>query len=332
MTRITVAMARATSQQFASSPANFVTELNLVCEKLMAGEMWNDTLGIVEFRNGTGTGLITLPPQYASVVGWELFGNAEPVFDTWREWQEGGFGHIDTSKFRTDAFYEVSGGAVAQNDIPNGVPGYIQLFPNNPADAGKTCRFFGLDQNNEPIYDSTGAMGVALTSAFPSSQTTQLFNSLTGVQLPGFIGASNLYANQGGAKSFLSFYPPKTVIPYFKRYRVGPWVPNPAQPNCVPIRAFCRLQHMDVSDETDYVNPGNRNALEIGLQALKERRANNTAVEDQKWARAYQELDNDLAQYRGAAQITLRLEGMALPRNEQWGLGWCGYGQYGFSN
>jgi hypothetical protein len=318
-TRVTVATARASCQQFASSPANFIPELNLVCQKFLSHAMWQDVLQIVDFKNGTGTGIITLPPPFASVVGWQLFGRAEAVFDQWREWQEGSFGNFDPEKCKTTDFYELPGGGASQNSISNyGAYGTLMLAPNNPVDAGKTVRFYGQDQNGEDIY-SAGAQGVALTTVYPNAQTSQLFSAMTGIQLPGFIGSCNLYVVINGVASLLSYYNPGETLPYYKKYKVGVWTPNAGLPNVSPIRCFCRRQFMPVAAETDFVFPGNLNAIELGLQALKSRRANNFTVARMFWTDAFGELDDDLQQYRGAAEITLRLEGMALPRGDNWG-------------
>jgi hypothetical protein len=323
-TRVTVAVARASCEQFASSPAQFIPQLNLVQQKLMAHAMWQDLLQAVDFKNSSGTGVLTMPPWVASVVGWQLFGTAEAVFDQFREFQEGGVGFYDSKSYKANELWELPAGAVSQNSIPDyGGYGNLRLFINNPADAGKVVRFGGQDQNGEEIYDSAGNQGVSLTTAFPSSDTSQLFGNLSNVQLPGFVGSCNLYVLINGVASLLSYYNPGETLPYYRKYKVGQWSPKDANiPNVAPIRCFCRRQFMPCHAETDFVYPGNLNAIEAGLQALRERRALNFSVARIYWADAYGELDNDLQQYRGAAETTLRLEGMALPRGGD--CGWQG--------
>lgn len=309
----------------------------MVQQKLMSNALWNDLVQTVNFKNSSGTGVITLPPQFGSVVGYQLFGRAQAVFDMWREWSEGSWGAFDPQKCKTNNLYELPAGSVCQNEIQAyGAGGYgnLMLALNNPVDAGKVARFGGLDQNGEPIYDSTGALGVALTSVYPNAITSQLYSSLDTVQLPGFVGSCNLYVVINGVPSLLSYYNPGETLPYYKKYAVGVWNPQPGV-SVPPIRCFCRRQFVPCVAETDFIFPGNINAIELGLQALKERRAL-SGLDESLWSKAFKELDDDLQQYRGAAEITLRLEGMALPTWEGNGGGngdgWFGAGagwQYG---
>lgn len=297
----------------------------MVCEILMAAEMWQDVLQEVIFPVAISTGIITLPRQFASIVGWQLYGNAAPVFDQFHEYQEGGLGEIDPVKSKYFQAVDMGSGFVSQYDIIT--PGVLRLVITNPSDAGKAVRFFGDLADDTDAYDPTsGAEGIGITTSYPNSATSQVFSSLTGLQLPGFVGSCALYVVVAGIPMKLAYYDPGEKLPYYHRYLVGvrDAVPNATSPSQVPIRCLCRRQFTPVSAETDFIFPGNQNALELGLQALQERRALDLVVANQLLGLAFKRLDDDLTLYRGSAQISLRLEGMSLPA-------FCGLGGWGGS-
>lgn len=309
-TTSTVASLRALYEGL-SSAANFVADLNQISYRLMNSDLWEGCTDEVLFASSS-TNTFVLPRQFVSVLGYDRNSVPMPVFGQFHQYIEMGIGWQDPTEM-TMAGLIADGMAVTQIE-PTGTF-TLRVKITNATDAGKVIRFYGEDENNQPIYTAlTGTPGINLTLVNPSVDTTQQFTKVTGIQAPAaMLGRWTLWQVVSGVETQIGTYEPGEEFPQYRKYKKGV--------NLTPdvIRCFCRRQWVKVSAETDWVFPGCQSAYKFGFKALQLENANkfgsdNTPNADDMWARAEAELDKELAKIRGYEIPSLRMFGGPYPK------------------
>lgn len=309
-TNLAVSTVRALYESLASSSAAFISELNEVTNRLMSEEIWHGCTDEVLFPSSAATSLV-LPRQFVSILGYDINGVPLPTWGTFHQYIEKGIGWVDPDRMSTF-------GLIGETDVCTQVQisaaATLRVKPSLAVDAGKVIRFFGSDQNDQPIYTApSGVEGIDLTTAVPSSDTTQQFKHLSMIQcLTPMVGAWTLWQVVSGQETQIGRYDPGDSIPTFRRYKIG------LRQTTDVIRCFCRRQWIPVAAETDPIFPGCLSAIKIGFKALQLEDANkfggdNTPNADDMWKRSFSELDKELAVRRGSELPSLKIIGGPYP-------------------
>lgn len=282
----------------------FLQALNLVMDRFYSKGIWKNLLARMSFPNGSPDGIINLDYRYLSLVGLSLKGGSPVgIYDQTHPWQELGFGWVDPTEYTLSGVEDMGDGFPAPVDIAT--EGVLKLTVLNAADAGKTVRFDGLyDDNALQVRDTTGALGINLTTVNPSALTTQTFSTLTGVQLPDMVGLCQLYVVNSGIPILLAEYEPGQTRPSYRRYKTGK--------NDTEIFAFCRKRFIPYRNSTDQVEPSNVGATSTAFQALTKELAQQYDEAAKIWAYAYNLLDEELKAFRGSAKPIIKTLGKQL--------------------
>lgn len=301
---------------------SFLTLLNQATQRLVQSGRWAGSQVYCSWAS-VPLGYVTLPYELLSIMGVNIGGFVAPQFGNMHEFIVSGPGHIDETQPATGIFDFLNDGYPTRIDIPT--PGStLRITLTNAADFPKTWRLYGTDENDKVIFSSSGE-GIPLATTALSTDTTQKFNSITGIQCPvSANGYSNvafpwrLYAvSPLAVATELSYYYPNESRPSYARYKTGVW--NTDGVAQLAVRALCQRRYIPVYKETDWVIPGSTGALKAALQAVQNEDATNYAEADPLWERAISILNNEVHSARGGNKPEL-----SIPQS-QFG-GWYGEG------
>ncbi len=307
-TRLTVAIARVSLERFASSASLFIPELNQVIERLNNYGIWKDACNNTVFQS-VPSGIITLPRRSQSVVGATVYGIPTLTFSQFHAYQELGYAWLDPLQTGSYGLIDMGDDYCTQADFATGTSGTLKAVISSATDAAKVIRLYGRDASGNQIYDTTGVEGITLTTANPSASTTQVFSSLTGMQIAAtFVGSWRLYSTIAGVDTQLGYYEPGETSPVYRRYKVGVLSGENT------VRCLCKRRFIPVVAESDWVHPGSIGALKLGLQALNQETLDGMDKSDGLWARAIKTLDEELKNVRGSIKVN-------FPYTDRIGLG-----------
>lgn len=310
-TNLTVAQVRSQYEGLVNPSSQFIPALNEVTNRLMTHDMWHGCTDEVLFPASTATRLV-LPRQFIAILGYDINSVPRPTWSTFHQYIERGIGWVDPDQMAPF-------GLIADTDVCCQVAvsgtATLRVKPSLAVDAGKVIRFYGTDQNGDPVSTQpSGIEGIDLTTAVPSSTTTQQFTNLSMVrcQTP-MQGNWTLWQVVDGQETQIGTYYPFDSIPTFRRYKIG------LRQSTDVIRCFCRRQWMPVYHETDPVFPGHLPALKLGFRARQLENSNSYGTgrgpnADDMWERAYAELDKLLSVRRGSELPSLKIIGGPYPQ------------------
>lgn len=277
------------------------------------------TIGVNDVGNGID-GYLMLPRRYASVVGSSYCCRPTPIFSQWYHYIENGPGVQSDNRCWTGILVDCGDGWPSQRHIPLGLFPTMQVVISNPADAGKTVRLFGLDQDKKDIYTPSGE-GYDITTAYPNSApSSQVVTQLDKVEAAqDFIGNWGLAYVISGFPIRIGWYEPTETIPNYHKYSTGrvnltaEEVGTGCQcwPSGVPraIELLCRYRTVTLKALTDFIIPGNLQAFGAAMRAIQHENALNDEKAQVQWNRAYTLLDNEARTIRGGARPIVELEG-----------------------
>lgn len=162
------------------------------------------------------------------------------------------------------------------NNIPCGHNHYVQFYPQDQTDVGKTITIFGTDMNGQEIItDRTGsgdwAPGVVLTLAIPFVQTPfPIRNVARVIREPTNFPVTGV---QFDGKNFfpLVTYNRTITVPDFRTSKLLRSVCTTT--NCAQwpstIEALVKLEFVAAESDDDLVLIDNLDALAMGIQAIK---------------------------------------------------------------
>lgn len=305
-TTTTVATVRGLYEALASTPEDFLSELNEITQRLLNSDPFKGWTDEVLFATSSDTSIV-LPRQYAAILGWNRNDVPAPIFGQFHQYVEQGIGWQDPATMTMQGL--IADGTVVTQVAPTGTF-TLKVYLSNTGDAGKIIRFFGKDQNGQPIYTAGSALtaeGVALTTVNPAAVTTQQFTAVTGIQAPAnMLGRWTLWQVVNGAETQIGTYEPGEEFPSYRKYKVG------VRGTPDVIRCFCRRQWIKLVAETDWVHPGCLPAIKMAFKALQLEDASkygsdNTPNADAQWQRAFDQLDKELSVIRGYEIPSLRM-------------------------
>ena len=255
-TQLNVADARANLYSIvdASNPNNpiFLQLLNKGTKKMTDSGKWLGAIEAITITpteiNDSALGFITLPRRYQSILGTNFQRVPAPTYSQWHQYTENGPGWIDATWSYGGMLIDCGDGWPSQRVITEGTSPNLRFEISNPADAGKTVRFFGM-KDNRRIFSADGE-GIALTTVFPSAQTAQTFDKLTGIQKDEMIGNQNLYTVDGATVYQIGEYEPTETRPCYHRYQTN-IIPTTGDDRVIKILAQRRW--IKLVAETDWV-------------------------------------------------------------------------------
>lgn len=263
-TRLTVADVRPQLYTLVDSSninsPKFLPMLNEACERYFNSGKWKGMIVEVEFDSSPG--YVTLPYEFLAVLATQY--DRVPVlsYSQFHPYLINGPGDFDHAEKKWRGILEDMGdGYPTQLEMP--VTGTLRI-KTHPDDNDKTIRLFGLNQNNEIIYDDDGVEGVAYTTQAPYVDTTEQFSQVLGIQScpdPTLLMEKSwtLHVNDGNDTKIGSYYPGENR-PMYRRYKVGQHDKR--------IRMICQRRFILMRNESDWVIPGNISALREGFWAL----------------------------------------------------------------
>jgi hypothetical protein len=265
----------------------FLPWLNEVCERYINSGKWKGAIVSAVFPSADG--YISLPPDYLGVLAMR-YGRwpGSPVFSQFHPYMENGPGELlDTQGF-PGLLVDQGDGHPTQIDIDEDDPGTLAIYSGG-SDDGKTMRIFGIEEETgEPVYDADGDLGEVITLTAPAVYSSKHYSSITGIQRQATKGyvTLKLIPSGGGTEYLLSTYQPSETRPMYRRYQTGLIEDE-------NIHVICQRRFMLMSNETDWVIPGNLTALRYGLKMRFYEEANDIANADLAFQRGLDFLNQE---------------------------------------
>lgn len=272
----------------------FLPTLNQVVERIINSGQWKNMYGQVDYDSTTG--YITLPRRYESIVGVTRVNFPTQPFSRMQEFMTSGPGYFDDTS--VDLRIILDQGDVCTQEVQTTI-GFPRLTIAGTEDVGQIVRVYGHDADGDPIFDSDGVEGIALTLANPTvTGSTEMF--VTQVVKPLTVGTVTLSAVVSGTPTVLSVYEPSETNPIYRRYKVGTIT---ARADDKPVlRCLCKRRFVRLTQETDLVFPDNIAALKFGMKAIQLEDSGAAELQQAElfWQKCYQVLNQGLKQNRGA--------------------------------
>lgn len=280
---------------------DFLPYLNDVRERFFNSGKWNNMTGAVDFPSSTG--YIALPHRYESIQAVQIHNIPRPIEGRYYEWMQGGWGNLDTDSGL--GFLIDDGMSPVEVDITTA--GTLR-FAISAADVAayptENIRVFGLDENGDVIYDTSGNLGINVTMNAVTVNTTHTFSKVTGITKRTTKGAVTVSVVVSSVATELAVLEPSVTTAGFHRYKLGTVTADDAYPDA--IRCLCKLRYTKLVSETDLVLPSNMGALKFGLMALAFEDQNDLDQALKHWNIAYALLNDEKKEARGGAKINVR--------------------------
>lgn len=311
ISRTTVAMLRAALYQYVNpddenDPA-FLAAINEVSSEFIDGGLWKGCVRDCTYQTDTN-GQITLAPRHGALLALTVHRRPTPIFTEFHRYIDVGPGLIHKDNQSGWPAYDLGDDFCTVVDIPADSSGKLRTTLAAPADAGKVNRYFGLDQNGNEIFDSSGNPGESVTLASPYTDTVNVFSKLTGVQKQLSVGRQTVgWINGSGDVTTLNVYEPFETMPLYHRYQIGTVTADTRYPDQT-ISCKVRLRFQQIYAETDFVVPDVIRAYKFGLLALLNENSpndENRGTAERFWKNAYQALDRQVGATEGGARHVL---------------------------
>jgi len=293
----------------------FLEYLNQVQDYYTTGGNWKGMWAVVDFPSSARH--ITLPRRYESIVGCIQCCRATPIYGQLHEYSPNGPGFYDADRQDSGNYGNNYGNWNMRSLIDEGefpthevqlTAEIIRLKVYNSNDVGKIFRLFGVDENGEVIFDSNGEEGISVTLGNDTVDTAIKIHikHVTKPITDGYVDISTVVL---GVPVLLSRYEPTETNPLYRRYKTGKFE---AREDGHPVfRTKCKIRPLLLLKETDLVYPNNIRAIKFGLTAVKYESygSYDAAIADSWWQRGRDQLNQDLAQQRGAIRLpTLQVQ------------------------
>jgi len=296
--------------------ADFVNEAQML---LLDFGMWFGTLA--KFRVCAYNGCLTLPAQIASIERIAVCHQPIPVHDILWEFLDHGFGTAGQEGSGCSGNCGVGTGANYVGNFPSfddirGLNKKLNVTCDLPSDVGKLVLLLGYDENlnwirteqNGTIED--GELVALAQSA--GTDSTHLFSSLTGVQLPDDRdGQTWLYEKNtdDNVRRLIGRYENWEENPSYPRYRVN-GVPsrqtidiNDSGCRKTLIEVVAKLEFIPVKKDNDFLVIQNPTAIKEGCMAIKfGEKKEDIRDSESHLSRALRALDKELETHLGGRQ------------------------------
>lgn len=275
--------------------ALFLPALNEVSEYFTYSGAWKGNTPKVTIP--ASDGFFTLPRWYQSVLVLRYQRAPRPIFSQFYEFSESGPGELQDTDSFCGVLVDMGDGYATQSDITTA--GTLRVTVGGAGDAAKVLRLYGTDAYGNVIYDSSGNQGINITTVNPSTDTTQVFATVTGIQAPANMTLPwTLSVVNSGTPTQLGSYYPGETRPCYKRYRVGQ--------TDEAAHTICRRRFVPLVAETDWVI-GSLRAYRYGLKGLAFEKAGQIAEAKACFTEAFGFLNEEAKASRGGARPMINI-------------------------
>jgi len=327
---LTVAAVKASSIKNISgvcvSKPEFLTQLNECVSRLMSYGNFYAT--VIKGRVCVYLGCIAWPRWVGTILATNIRGNNRQIHNKWYDFMPLSASDCVQNRCWNSNVTVVDDGItpVFQN-IPCGVPSYIQAYARVRADLGKTVTIYGIDEYGQELMTRDAqsgewSIGEVLTLQAPFIQSGKRLRELTRVSKEVTIGPVDLYGFDIDLNILreMGHYEPTETEPRYRhttvKGRMGTNCCSTDGTTQPQIEFLAKLQFIPVTTDTDIVQIDNIEALKLMIQAGRLEEAGDDESAARKQALAIKELNRQLADKFPINQIPIliRPEGTAEPR------------------
>lgn len=274
-------------------------------EAVILSGRWNGTEQPLLFTV-PASGLLTLPPQYATVKAAKVNGYVRDMASPWYSYLQG---TSDLSQFGTPIL-----------DRGDNFCTFAQL--SEPARLRVTCvgettsdfEVHGLDADGRDIYTNSDAQrGQLLTFNAVVSGSTY-FTTITEISKPVTGKIAYLYAVYADAsEELIGIYAPGETVPRYRAYLVQEAQSEDGD-STMSVSALCQLRHIDLVADNDICPIGNFRALKNAVRHIHWEREEDPKRSETALDTAIKFLNDELKMMRppsevGGVRVNARLTG-----------------------
>lgn len=288
--------------------------INEASRRLLHKGLFAGTYG--RFTIYPSDGCITWPRMIETIESVATCCAVGQVRNQWFEFQETGYGLIDSSNCCIGNQLIDRGTVVTYRDMSGGTNSYVRAYPGDLSDVGRTMIVQGYDANGQwvrTVDGSTWIDGEKITLAIPFAVTSSKFTSITGIIRQSTNTVTRLYEYNGDdlSETDLAVYDPDETLPQYRRSFLAGRC-NDTDEDQKPVTVMAKLRHVNVATENDYVIPPCETAIKLMVQAIIKEEANLLQEAAVFEAKAVQSIQEQTMHYLGDAVATIRMVGSGL--------------------
>lgn len=286
---------------FAPASADFIDMVNASQRRLLRRGDWFETF--LPIFVCVYNGCLVMPRYVKQIRSINYCHRSIPVRNGWWEFlafnqQYCGWGNfLHAWSGHHTGLSQVGTSSVFQDVMGDGR--LIRAYPRNPADVGQTMTIFGLDNNGQPLADTSpqGVItpGAAITLAVPFGSTSQMVRQINYVTRTVTQSMVDCYAYNTATNLLeeLAHYEPSETTPSYARYKLNiPWPVSGSstivQPGCCGVTRgvlmMVKLAYIPALSAWDLVLISNIDALKKMFLSIKRENA-----EDISGSKSYEE-------------------------------------------
>lgn len=274
--------------------------INDACQRLIESGKWSGTTGNVDFAS-VPTGYITLPRHYGAILASRIKDHPTRIEGKYFEYQATGPGKLSTDSGL--GFLIDCGFTPLETEITDA--GTLRfLIHSDDAVGAKSIRAYGLDADGDVITDSNGVEGVNITMSAATINSSHIFSKVTNVIKPVTKYPVIAQVVVSSTATQIARWEPLETSPQFRRYKVGEIEADESHP--FVIETLCKRRFIPAEQETDFVIPGNLQALKIAVLALKYEDENDLKAANDYWGMAYGILNGEMKEDRGGSKLNVQ--------------------------
>lgn len=282
---------------------DFADLVNDAIRELIRRGNWVSTLQFATVMTYGRT--VTWNRHVGTVLAVDINGRATQPFNRWYDWTPPGTHEII---FRFKRWQHRGCGtlntvAIGQSPVFNQIdpkdPKYLQFYPTDNADNGKTVTVFGLDQNNQEVFsrraDGTIQPGELFTLQLPFVTSAKTYRRVDRIVKDLTVARVNAFQFDALLSTLtpLGIYEPNETSPMYQQSQV----PHDCwQSSCCPrlVSALVKTEFVPVQYNQDWVQIDNLDALAEAVQSVKHSDAYDHQGAEAAMVRAMRELNYQL--------------------------------------
>ena len=274
--------------------------INNACQRLIESGKWAGTMGNVDFAS-VPSGYITLPRHYGTILASRIKDHPVRIEGKYYEYQATGPGKLSTDS--GVGFLIDYGFTPLETEITDAGTLRFLIHADDTVGA-RSIRVYGLDANGDVITDTNGVEGVNIEMSATTINSSHVFSKVTNVIKPATKYPVIAQVVVATVPTQIAQWEPLETAPQFRRYKVGEIEADEEHP--FVIETLCKRRFIPAEQETDFVIPGNLQALKMSILALKYEDENDLKAANDYWGMAYGILNGEMKEDRGGSKINVQ--------------------------